>query len=155
MKPLGFAVSLRDSNETRKESVVSTRSRVGLLTETDQVKSIYVHFDGYVEEPGVGAKLHKHWRNTGRVAELLDLGDLSQLGEILGQEHDFDAHDSSTNWCLAYGRDRGETDVDAVIHGVDEWPDYGQEYEYLFDPRSGSWSYRKAWPERGPWTPLS
>jgi len=112
---------------------MSTRARVGLMT-PEGVESIYVHFDGYPE--GVGQKLGEHWTTADKVRSLIALGDLSQLGEEIGEKHDFDTHygsrtEAELRMCLAYGRDRGEEDVAAVKHPEDAWPDYGQEFEYL------------------------
>jgi hypothetical protein len=119
---------------------MSTRARIGLLT-GDNVRSIYCHYDGYPE--GVGATLREHYTGLAKVNALLDLGDLSELGAELGDDQGpgwfdirdetirADENDPRRQWTLAYRRDRGETDVDAVTHPADEWPDYGQEYEYV------------------------
>lgn len=115
---------------------MSTRARVG-ITIPEGIESIYVHFDGYPE--GVGQKLLDHWTEADKVRQLIDLGDLSQLGEEIGEKHDFDTYygsrpEAELAMCLAYGRDRGEEDVTSVKHPEDAWPDYGQEYEYLAVP---------------------
>ena len=113
---------------------MSTRARVG-ITIPEGIESIYVHFDGYPE--GVGQKLADHWTTADKVRSLIDLGDLSSLGEEIGEEHPFHADHGTTAseaervMCLAYGRDRGEEGAAAVKHPEDAWPDYGQEFEYL------------------------
>lgn len=140
---------------------MSTRSRIGIIRERPEgkapiVESIYCHFDGYPE--GVGQTLLDHWTSEEKINELMALGDLSALGSVIGEDqgtdwfdkrHDVlhgsleepkDAKDDPrSNWCLAYGRDRGEKDVSSVTHALDAWPDYGQEAEYVFDPADSTW----------------
>jgi hypothetical protein len=152
---------------------MSTRSRVGIETPSGYVRSIYVHFDGYPE--GVGRKLLDHWSDEQRINELLDLGDLSGLGSRIGEDRGtgwFDQRAASTMEmsdserdailaeCLAYGRDRGEKDVGARMHTKDDWPDSGQEWEYLYVPSLRQWLVRNPdwtkWegPPATPWTSI-
>lgn len=146
---------------------MSTRSRIGIIREkpeggTPIVESIYCHFDGYPE--GVGQMLLDNWTDEAKVNELIGLGDISSLGSVIGEKHDFDSHHPSLlfddsvseeerrrleeespygkGWTLAYRRDRGEKDVDSVVHPIDEFPNYGQEAEYVFDPEEGLWRVR-------------
>lgn len=109
-----------------------------------RVESIYTHWDGYPSHHG--PLLLGYWDTAEKVRDLIALGDLSILNKELGQAHDFDApYDDleSRDWCKAYGRDRGEKLTEADVHGMDEWPDCGQEYEYLFTLR-GEWVWREA-----------
>lgn len=121
-----------------------------------EVESVYCHFDGYPS--GVGRTLLEHWTDPEKVNRLIALGDLSVLGAEIGKRHDFDSHlgtynyetgeregssvPAGENWTLAYGRDRGEKGVGSVTHPLDEWPDSGQEAEYLFDPETREWRCR-------------
>lgn len=100
---------------------MATRSTIAKLNPDGSVTSVYCHWDGYPD--GVGATLRQHYTNQVKIDLLLALGDLSSLG-IKGS--------------LFYGRDRGETDVDAVPHkNEDAWKDYrktsGCEYGYLWN----------------------
>ena len=119
---------------------MSTRSRIARLNNDGSITSIYCHFDGYLD--GVGAMLLGHYTTQDKVDALIALGDLSILGETIGEKQDFDSA-RGTAMCLAYGRDRGEKGVDAV-HSVnhaallDLVKDSWEEYVYLFD---GGWSY--------------
>ena len=126
---------------------MSTRSRIGIVR-GDKVESIYCHFDGYPE--GVGATLAEHWTTTEEVEALMSLGDLSALGVIIGEKHSFETPEGGRpgdegQWCLAYGRDRGEEGSEAAPG----WPDSGQEYEYVFDdyvvnkPGETGWRWRE------------
>jgi len=134
---------------------MSTRSRIGVIR-GEKIESVYCHFDGY--PTGVGATLAAHWMDPEKVDALIGLGDLSALGEEIGEAHDFDTHtgsyvdgeyvigEHSGKWCLAYGRDRGEDRTEAGTHTIDAWPDSGQEWEYLYEPIGHTWQCReRAW----------
>lgn len=141
---------------------MSTRSRIGIIRSNASppdgppaVESVYCHFDGYPD--GVGSTLLEHWTDPREIDALLALGDLSALGSEIGEKHDFDTHSgayidgqyvegeaSKKGWCLAYSRDRGETDVGSRTHPLDDWPDYGQECEYVFDPADSTWRVRSS-----------
>lgn len=133
---------------------MSTRSRVGMVTGRNEVKSIYVHFDGY---PSHHIPILTEFYNSKESVEaLLDLGDLSVLAERIGEKQDFDDRATKNpEWCLAYGRDRGEDGIEAQVHRENAWPDSGQEYEYLFDPfqNGGTWLYREQpfWKDAESW----
>lgn len=144
---------------------MSTRSRIGVIrSKSDTVESIYCHFDGY--PTGVGAKLRDHWTDPAKVEALIALGDLSALSEELGEDIGtgrFDARytteggDPHPTWTMAYKRDRGEQDAVSVKHQATEWPDYGHEWEYLFDPKDRSWQCREISFREGAkdWKPLA
>ena len=124
---------------------MSTRSYIAKELEDGSVRYIYCHFDGYVE--GVGKTLVDHYSDSDKVNQLLDLGDLSSLGEEIGEEQDF-SNRTSENWCLAYGRDRGERDSLAKSYGSasefirEAAGDYGADYIYLFqDNQWRCWNY--------------
>ena len=80
-----------------------------------------------------------------KVKALIDLGDLSCLREEVGEKHTFrpEAGDEpelpiTDNWCVAYGRDRGERDVSArTFETIAEWVETMAgswcEYFYLYD----------------------
>jgi len=59
---------------------MSTRSRIAIKTETGY-RSIYCHWDGY--PTGVGKTLMDYWNTPERIHALMDLGDLSQLGDSI------------------------------------------------------------------------
>jgi hypothetical protein len=123
---------------------MGTRSAIAMKTE-DGIRSIYCHWDGYVDHNG---RILKEFYSTDeKVKALLDLGDLSSLRQEIGEAHDFDRHYAEPNlegmfdnWCLAYGRDRGETDVEAkTFEDVKTWVESMAnswcEYFYLWDGR--------------------
>jgi hypothetical protein len=109
---------------------MSTRSYIGIRNLDSSVDYIYCHFDGYPEHNG--KILIEHYSNINRVNELLNLGDLSVLGQFIGEKMDFNKRVQDT--CLAYGRDRGESNVDKKNSGYDELiTDQSVDYVYVFD----------------------
>ena len=125
---------------------MGTRSRIGVM-HGDKVKSIYCHWDGYLE--GVGATLLKHY-DSAKANNLVALGDMSSLQADIGEKHAFSKHDvpnievrvHNKDWCTFYGRDRGEKGVEfKVAQTFDEFMDQcdncGAEYYYIM--RDGVW----------------
>ena len=99
---------------------MSTRSRIGILQKDGSVKSIYCHWDGYPE--GVGKTLQEHYKDRKEIEKLMELGDISSLGDHYDEEIStadwtkFDEPDKekreelikrSENCTIAY-KDRGE-----------------------------------------------
>lgn len=121
---------------------MATRSRIGILNEDRMmVESIYCHWDGYLT--GVGKTLFDNWFDVDKVRTLIKGGDCSSVG-----------HDMTDT--VFYARDRGDFGVDPKVHSVIRWVDSGHDYEYLFTPSLGTWSYRSSSEDpRGPWTLLS
>lgn len=118
---------------------MATRSTIAIEYENGTVAQIYCHWDGYLEHNG--KILNEHYTNVPKIAELIDLGDLSFLDAEIGTKCDFDNRPDGQ--CLAYGRDRGETDVGAKY--FDSLEDYEknhqyEEFEYLFQQHTNSWS---------------
>lgn len=109
---------------------MATRSTIARLNADHTVTAIYCHFDGYID--GNGHILKDHYTDQTRIDQLMALGDLSSLRPEIGETQDFDAP-TDKDWCLAYGRDRGEEDVSAKTYDtVQAWLDNGQEYNYLW-----------------------
>ena len=91
---------------------MATRSLIGRQYQDGSIDYIYCHWDGYPSNNGV--ILREHYSDSAKVDQLLALGDLSSLAEEIGEQQDFDDRESQQdNWCLAYGRDRGEKNVAA------------------------------------------
>ena len=122
---------------------MGTRSTIAIQNEDGSVTGIYCHWDGYLSHNG--KILAENYTTEAAVRELIALGDLSSLGANIGEKHDFNnapyADTIAETVCTAYGRDRGETGVDArTCHS---WTRFinaeGQEYDYLFQPSTGKW----------------
>ncbi len=109
---------------------MATRSYIGVRNTDASVDYIYCHFDGYPEHNG--KILTEYYSNINRVNELLNLGDLSVLGKFIGEKQDFDKRVVGN--CLAYGRDRGESNVSKKNTGYDELiTNQDVNYVYIFD----------------------
>jgi hypothetical protein len=115
----------------------------------DTVKSVYCHWDGYLEHNGV--ILQKHY-DSARANNLVALGDISSLGKEIGEKHPFSRFDTDMsdeayeklygNMTTFYGRDRDEQGVDfRVAHTfaafLDQVEACGAEYYYIM--RDGVW----------------
>ena len=131
---------------------MSTRSNIGIINADGSVTAIYCHSDGYPS--GVGKTLREHYNTEDAVRELLKLGDLSVLGEVIGEKHDFNAHDFDSKWCRAYGRDRGEKGTSARKHKTvrEACEALDNDYTYLFIVAENRWSFREG---GGPFQPLT
>jgi hypothetical protein len=118
---------------------MGTRSYIGAKRPDGSVRAVYCHWDGYPE--GAGKTLRDHYSDPAKVEELLALGDISVLGEEIGEKQDFNRPAKGT--CIAYGRDRGEAGTEAVDHPSERefagaGSDRGCEYLYTFS--DGFWS---------------
>jgi hypothetical protein len=122
---------------------MGTRSTIAIQNTDGTVTGIYCHWDGYLSHNG--RILQENYTTEAAVRELIALGDLSSLGANIGERHDFNAPDPAETLaetrCTAYGRDRGETGIDAVTFAshADLVEQVGQEFDYLFTPGVG-WS---------------
>jgi hypothetical protein len=125
---------------------MSTRSCIAIEHPNGEVSSIYCHGDGYLS--GVGLTLYTSYQSYSTVKAIINLGDLSYLGDVIDMP--------ST---CAYARDRTETGTDARQHGtVDIFfsdinntrQDWGYEYCYLLTKSKG-WIVKQY---DQPWEPL-
>lgn len=113
---------------------MSTRCRIGITYDNNEVKSIYCHHDGYPQY--MIPMLTEHYDTKEKVEELMDLGDLSCLEANINPtiaSHSFDHPED--NVCVAYCRDRGEDpeDTRAIITALKGWLGGDEEYGYVFD----------------------
>ena len=124
---------------------MATRSLIGKQNQDGSISYIYCHYDGYPSHNGV--ILQEHYTTPFKVDQLLALGDLSILAEEIGQQQDFnDYHKRNRNWCLAYGRDRGESNTKMATVSRDEFfeQDRGVDYLYLYN-NDFEWECYNAW----------
>lgn len=134
---------------------MATRSTIG-IKQGDKVTAIYCHFDGYRE--GVGAVLQNHYQDVDKVQRLMNLGNISVLGQEIGAYQDFNNRTThQEDWCLAYGRDRGETGQEArVFDSVADWVtnfNSGEEYYYLYTAGEG-WEIANNYGDEVTFSPL-
>ena len=128
---------------------MGTRSRIGVM-HGDNVKSVYCHWDGYLEHNG--AILQEHYDST-KANQLVALGDLSSLRPNIGEKHAFSQFELraeevagfkllTENMCTFYGRDRGETGTEWKTHTnfVDFFAEVeGSWCEWYYIMRDGVW----------------
>lgn len=98
---------------------MGTRSRVGIDMKDEnnvpQIRSIYIHWDGYPK--GVGQYLLDNLTDEESIHEYIGNGDRSTVEQ-------------------SYYEMREEV-APCEWHSQYDWPDCGQEYEYLFE--NGEW----------------
>jgi len=128
---------------------MGTRSRIGVM-HGDNVKSVYCHWDGYLEHNG--AILQEHYDSV-KANQLVALGDLSSLRPEIGEKHAFSQFELraeevagykllTENMCTFYGRDRGEEGVEWKTHTnfVDFFAEVeGSWCEWYYIMRDGVW----------------
>lgn len=113
---------------------MATKSHIGKKLQDGSVKYIYCHYDGYPEHNG--EILKEHYTDEAKIDALLKLGDLSILGPEIGEKQDFnDRSTHNKDWCVAYGRDRGEANTTARISKMKDFIE--QNYNYVWE--NGEW----------------
>lgn len=139
---------------------MSTRSNIVQKTADGKWRVIYVHFDGYLK--GLGRMLFTNYQTDEKVTELVDLGDISSVGEVIGEKHPFSPpgiwesaeynayQERYGHMCKAYHRDRDqswEETKPAVFSTKREALEAcGQEFVYYWD--GAKWWWSKG-PDRG------
>lgn len=112
---------------------MATRSMIGKLNDNGTVTAIYCHWDGYLEHNG--KLLVENYTDSNKIDKLMELGDLSSLGDEIGEGK-----------CVAYGRDRGEKNTKATVYNLADYSTSGAgisrgvDYMYLFDGKQ--WLYQ-------------
>ena len=124
---------------------MGTRSNIGIVNLDDSIDAIYCHWDGF---PSYNGKiLLNHYTTADIVNQLMLLGDLSSLNEKLypddSKPHTF--QNQQEDVCVAYGRERNESDVDCkIFKDIGDFERFAgnsdAEYQYLFE--DGKWTYR-------------
>ena len=145
---------------------MATRNRIGVM-HGDNVKSIYCHWDGYLEHNG--AILQEHYDSV-KANQLVAMGDLSSLKPKIGEKHTWSPFVEETEdfkrfslkkqtrikketkaayeaamdagYCTFYGRDRGATGTEWKTHTnfVDFFAEVeGSWCEWYYIMRDGVW----------------
>lgn len=127
---------------------MATRSIIGVM-HGDVCKAVYCHWDGYIDHNG--RILMEHY-DSAKANNLVALGDISSLGEEIGEQHPFSYVNTEIDgdtyerlygkMTTFYGRDRGEKDVGyKVLNSYDEFLEFfngcGAEYAYIMN--QGVW----------------
>jgi hypothetical protein len=128
---------------------MATRSTIALEFADGTVQQVYCHWDGYLSNNGV--LLQNNYSDPFKLRELIDLGDISSLGKVVGTKHDFSRLDTEMpedeyerlygDMTTFYGRDRGEAGTGAKK--FKDFADYEanfvhEEYAYILR-NNGLW----------------
>ena len=103
---------------------MGTRSTIALEFADGIVEQVYCHWDGYLEHNG--RILQEHYSNPFVLRDLIDLGDMSSLGERIGTQHAFDK--APEGECTFYLRDRKEQGCKAKK--FKDFADYKANHQY-------------------------
>ena len=127
---------------------MGTHSRIGVM-HGDKVKSIYCHWDGYLEHNG---QVLEQYYDSAKANNLVALGDMSTLRPQIGEKYAFSQFDLppeeveaykelTQDWCTFYGRDRGELSTWKVANTFEEFLEQadgcGAEFYYIM--KDGVW----------------
>ncbi len=121
---------------------MGTRSTIALEFADGTVEQVYCHWDGYLSHNG--QILLNYYSNPFILRDLIDMGDISSLGKTIGTKHPFSPHTDGdraaydeaqeAGMTTFYGRDRGETNVNArKFKSYEEYVKNHQyeEYDYI------------------------
>ena len=103
---------------------MGTRSTIALEFADGTVQQVYCHWDGYLENNG--KILQEHYSDPFKLRQLIDLGDMSSLGERIGTQHAFDK--APEGECTFYLRDRKESGCEAKK--FKDFADYKANHQY-------------------------
>jgi hypothetical protein len=144
---------------------MGTRSTIALEFADGTVQQVYCHWDGYLEHNG--KILQEHYSDPFKLRELIDLGDLSSLRPNIGEKHAFSQFELraeevagykllTENMCTFYGRDRGETGIEARKYkNTDEYFDCSQQEEYDYILRTDGVWYMRCYTTNGVWLTMA
>lgn len=129
---------------------MSTRSVIALAegrnipaaTKRLSIRWVYCHFDGYPEPPGVGYTLRKHYKERSKILALIELGDLSSLGDSLDDSYFYTRDGGEPAESNAAGRVWTLNGLSRVAK------ESGAEYAYVFGVDGERWLYAEI-PYRG------
>ena len=113
---------------------MATRSMIARVREDGTVQAVYCHWDGYPQNNG--AILHQHYSDAEKVQQLLDLGNLSNLGPNIDRINEDD--------CTFYLRDMGRNPADdqyRFFDNIEEAVAYydGSWCEWFYKFEDGIW----------------
>ena len=107
---------------------MATRSRIGLLLDSEHVLSVYHHWDGYPS--WLGVFLQQNYTTKDQIAELLDGGDISSINS------ETDWNNEKVDTYVLYYNDRGEKTEPRLDLNVEDYIENKlsamEEYAYLF-----------------------
>lgn len=109
---------------------MATRSTITVLCDDGKYRTIYCHWDG--APAGVGQVLLDHYQTTDEARQaLIALGNLSSLHESTECPDGHSFEHPAAGHCVAYGRDRGESRMEAVETDIN--PGLEEAFHYLWN----------------------
>lgn len=127
---------------------MATRSLIAKQVGEDKFRTIYCHWDGYLEHNG--KVLLEHYNTPEKLDELLGLGAISFLAPKVnpdpGKPHTYENPQEDVT--RAYARDRGDEFHPAQDLSYQELTDERSwaDYVYVFG-EDGKWRYAQPWQE--------
>jgi hypothetical protein len=133
--------------------IMATRSRIAMKVKHGY-QSICCHNDG--KPLWVGRLLLKHYTSSEKIRQLIDLGNISILGEEIGEQHDMQERWSTPakewpskpwyTWTDAYTRDRGDPPQDHRALHDPNLPELAMscddcDAEYVYVWKDGRWYF--------------
>ena len=154
---------------------MGTRSTIALEFADGTVEQVYCHWDGYLDHNG--KILQEYYSDPFKLRDLIDQGDLSSLGTVVGEKHAFSQFRSkdgtlsdeenarldaevkasyeaaqAAGMTTFYKRDRGESDITARKYkNADEYFDCSQQEEYDYILRTDGVWYVRCYTTDGKW----
>jgi hypothetical protein len=116
---------------------MATRSTIAIELKDGTVHQVYCHWDGYPSNNG--RILLEHYTDEKKILELLSHGDMSSLGEEIGEPHEF-GKSPNKKWTEYYRRDRGESGLETKHYRSFEHykkAGWSESYDYIY--RNGVW----------------
>ena len=118
---------------------MATRSLIAYRTPAGTIRSVYCHYDGYIEHNG--RILEEHYGSLDRISRLVSPGCISSLCSKKSPEtenHTFG--DPERDCTVFYSWDRNESYEDNMpseYSSGDQWLKHAVEFNYLFE--KGQW----------------
>jgi hypothetical protein len=106
---------------------MATRSTISILKKDGSLRSVYCHWDGYLE--GVGETLIINYKTPQQVNELIENGDISSLGLTINESEFYHKKDSR----IAY-LEYKSLDEQGYFHSL-------QDYNYIYKEQEQRWEY--------------
>lgn len=85
---------------------MGTRSTISAKMSDGQIKTIYCHWDGYLENNG--EILFDYYSTQDKIEKLVNLGDISALGNSTDCPEGHSYEDPIEGYTIAYCRERGD-----------------------------------------------
>lgn len=117
---------------------MSTNASISILKKDGTVDLAYCHHDGYLID-GVGETLLTHYKDAESIKDLIRGGAIDELGE----------NKQSTKF---YGRD---DNCHSFKNIADYHKSHKEEYDYLYDEKSSSWSFSNGYGNDKSFKPLT